>query len=81
MSRDERAALREAVDRAVRARVDWDDRERCQGCGGELVDDFGRADTMHVLGCNTCADRIFQQARRAEERERLTVQLALPVAA
>lgn len=76
MTADLRHSLRLAIDRAVRARIDWDAELRCVGCGVEQIDsDTG--DYRYVPGCGTCSDRASKHRRRDAERE---PQLAFEVA-
>jgi hypothetical protein len=56
-----RQQLREAIDVAVRARVDWQAAPRCVACGIELADDEGKP--QYLIGCRTCSDRRCKHRR------------------
>jgi hypothetical protein len=56
-----RQQLREAIDVAVRGRVDWQAAPRCVACGSELSDEEGRP--QYLVGCRTCSDRRCKHRR------------------
>lgn len=71
MTADLRHSLRLAVDRAVRARIDWLAEPRCVGCGVEQADPFTGA-FRYVAGCRTCTVRRYNRPA-----ESVPVQLVL----
>lgn len=76
MTADLRHSLRLAIDRAVRARIDWDAEPRCAGCGVEQADPDSGA-YRYVPGCPTCSDRASKHRQRTSEP---SLQLELEVA-
>jgi hypothetical protein len=69
-----RGAVREAIDAARRAQIDWSREPRCSGCGVELHDPISEL-PRYVAGCASCTDRKLQRSRR------ISPQLVLQVAA
>jgi len=60
----ERDFIREVIDQARRAEIDWNGDRRCMGCGVEIYDEF-LATCRYVLGCAWCADRHSKRAKRS----------------
>lgn len=75
MSAELRQALRLAIDRAVRARIDWQAEPRCSGCGGELFDEDGQPE--YIAGCRLCTDRRCKHRLRARDETQLVLEEAV----
>jgi hypothetical protein len=63
-----REALREAIDCAARARIDWQAEARCAGCRVEQFDPWTE-EARYVPGCKACSDRRLKRGYRAAEAQ------------
>jgi hypothetical protein len=63
-----RQVLRQAIDDAARARIDWRAEERCAGCGVEQSDPWTE-EARYAVGCRVCSDRRSKRRSRAEEAQ------------
>jgi hypothetical protein len=61
----ERERLRDLIDRARRAAINWQSVMRCRGCGIEQRDAW-TGEPRYLAGCSTCSDR--RSKHRARER-------------
>jgi hypothetical protein len=63
MGREQRGAVKAAVDAARRASIDWRREPRCSGCGVETHDPISEL-PRYADGCEVC----WQQNRSRERR-------------